>query len=129
MLQHEKFLKEIVNAACSKYIDEQILLIWLHYKTRRDWIRIDPSKLPDNIEKLFKKSQNEDDGDTSECDEQDAEASNETNHDNNDNNKENNFHENNRGRCRRRLNANKATDLVVAKDPFLASLFIENEKF
>lgn len=53
LLQHEQFLKEIVNAACSKYIDEQILLVWLHYKKRRDWIRIDPTKIPENIEKLF----------------------------------------------------------------------------
>lgn len=32
MLQHEQFLKEIVNAQCAKYIDEQLLLLWLHYK-------------------------------------------------------------------------------------------------
>ena len=53
MLQHEQFLKEIVNAQCSKYIDEQLLLIWLHYKKKRDWIRIDATKLPDGIEKLL----------------------------------------------------------------------------
>lgn len=53
LLQHEQFLKEIVNAQCSKFIDEQLLLIWSTYKKKRDWIRIDPTKLPDGIEKLF----------------------------------------------------------------------------
>merc|ERR1712127_274399 len=53
LLQHEQFLKEIVNAQCSKYIDEQLLLIWLHYKKKRDWIRLDPVKIPDGIEKLI----------------------------------------------------------------------------
>ncbi len=53
LLQHETFQKEIVNAQCSKYIDEQLLLIWLHYKKRRDWLRVDPVKIPDGIEKLF----------------------------------------------------------------------------
>lgn len=53
LLQHETFQKEIVNAQCSKYIDEQLLLIWLHYKKRRDWVRLDPAKVPEGIEKLF----------------------------------------------------------------------------
>jgi len=53
LLQHEQFLKEIVNAQCSKFIDEQLLLIWSTYKKKRDWIRIDPTKIPDGIEKLF----------------------------------------------------------------------------
>lgn len=57
LLQHEQFLKEILNAQCSKYIDEQLLLIWLHYKKRRDWIRIDPTKVPDGIEKLFQSTE------------------------------------------------------------------------
>ncbi|CAF0705130.1 unnamed protein product [Brachionus calyciflorus] len=54
MLQHEQFLKQIVNAQCAKFIDEQLLLLWLDYKKRHGWIRIDPTKIPDNIEKLFK---------------------------------------------------------------------------
>lgn len=54
LLQHEQFLKEIVNAQCSKYVDEQLLLIWLHYKKRRDWIRVDPTKIPNHIEHLIK---------------------------------------------------------------------------
>lgn len=58
LLQHEQFLKEIVNAQCSKYIDEQLLLIWLHYKKRRDWIHIDPVKVPEGNEKLFQKTEN-----------------------------------------------------------------------
>ena len=53
LLQHEQFLKEIVNAQCSKFIDEQLLLIWSTYKKKRDWIRIDPTKIPEGIEKLF----------------------------------------------------------------------------
>ncbi len=52
MLQHEQFLKEIVNAQCSKYIDEQLLLLWLHYKKRHDWKRCDPTKMTKNVEKL-----------------------------------------------------------------------------
>jgi mediator of RNA polymerase II transcription subunit 31 len=54
MLQHEQFLKQIVNAQCSKYIDEQMLLIWLNYKKKYDWIRVDPCRVPDNVEHLFK---------------------------------------------------------------------------
>jgi mediator of RNA polymerase II transcription subunit 31 len=50
MLQHEQFLKQIVNAQCSKFVDEQLLLVWLHYKKKHDWIRCDPSKMPENIE-------------------------------------------------------------------------------
>lgn len=58
LLQHEQFLKEIVNAQCSKYIDEQLLLIWLHYKKKHDWVRIDPTKVPQGIEKLFQSTEN-----------------------------------------------------------------------
>lgn len=58
LLQHETFQKEILNAQCSKYIDEQLLLIWLHYKKRRDWIRVNPMKVPDGIEKLFLNTEN-----------------------------------------------------------------------
>ena len=57
MLQHEQFLKEIVNSQCSKYIDEQLLLVWLHYKKRRDWLKFDPTKIPNGIEKLFENEQ------------------------------------------------------------------------
>lgn len=60
LLQHEQFLKEIVNAQCSKYIDEQLLLIWLHYKKKRDWIRLDPVKVPEGIEKLIDKTSESD---------------------------------------------------------------------
>jgi mediator of RNA polymerase II transcription subunit 31 len=60
MLQHEQFLKEIVNAQCSKYIDEQLLLLWLHYKKRHDWIRLDPTKVSHvKVEKLMQKKQNQ----------------------------------------------------------------------
>jgi mediator of RNA polymerase II transcription subunit 31 len=134
MLQHEKFLKEIVNAACSKYIDEQILLIWLHYKTRRDWIRIDPTKLPENIEKLFQvesrltnKDELDDDDDDGSDDKESCFGSRDRikkkyiredideDTSSNDNNTRHNFNEN-------RLSDN-------SNDPFLASLFIANEKF
>lgn len=57
LLQHEQFLKEIVNAQCSKFIDEQLLLIWSTYKKKRDWRRIDPTRMPDGVEKLFSKQQ------------------------------------------------------------------------
>jgi len=52
LLLHEQFLKEIVNAQCSKFVDEQLLLVWLHYKRRRDSMRIDPTRIPANIESL-----------------------------------------------------------------------------
>jgi mediator of RNA polymerase II transcription subunit 31 len=35
LLQHEPFRKEIATAICSKFIDEQLLLIWQHYTRRR----------------------------------------------------------------------------------------------
>ena len=65
MLQHEQFLKEIVNSQCSKYIDEQLLLVWLHYKKRRDWIKYDPSKIPDGIQSLFDNDHKDNSNDTS----------------------------------------------------------------
>lgn len=54
MLQHETFLKEIVKGECSKYIDEQLVMLWFHYKNARDWCKTDPTKLPDNLDHLFK---------------------------------------------------------------------------
>lgn len=60
MLQHEQFLKQIVNAQCAKFIDEQLLLLWLDYKKRHGWIRLDPTRIPDSIEKLFNKEQETD---------------------------------------------------------------------
>jgi len=53
MLQQQQFLKEIVNAQCSKYIDEQMLLLWLHYKRRREWRQIDFTELDSNVERLL----------------------------------------------------------------------------
>jgi len=35
LLQHEPFRKEIATAICSKFIDDQLLLIWQHYTRRR----------------------------------------------------------------------------------------------
>jgi mediator of RNA polymerase II transcription subunit 31 len=52
LLLHEQFLKEIVNAQCSKFVDEQLLLVWLHYKRRRESMRIDPIRIPPNIDTL-----------------------------------------------------------------------------
>jgi mediator of RNA polymerase II transcription subunit 31 len=83
MLQHEQFIKEIVNAQCSKYIDEQLLLLWLHYKKRHDWVRVDPTIMPKSVEKLIENDQdhqmimlklqnNEHDVDTATANEEDA---------------------------------------------------------
>ncbi|XP_063708565.1 mediator of RNA polymerase II transcription subunit 31 isoform X2 [Culicoides brevitarsis] len=35
LLQHEHFRREIVSAQCSKFIDDQIILLWQHYTRRR----------------------------------------------------------------------------------------------
>lgn len=35
LLQHEPFRKEIATAICSKFIDDQLLLVWQHYTRRR----------------------------------------------------------------------------------------------
>jgi mediator of RNA polymerase II transcription subunit 31 len=123
MLQHEHFMKEIVNAACSKYIDEQILLIWIHYKTRRDWVRIDPTKIPDNIEKLFKKEgkspeqqQQHSDNAASDDDcksEIKSSAKNKINSSPMNDANNHHFHENH----------------LSEKNPFSASFLIDNEKF
>ena len=53
LLQREQFLKDIVNVQCAKFVDEQLLLIWLHYKKRHDWIRVGPTRVPPDVEKLF----------------------------------------------------------------------------
>jgi mediator of RNA polymerase II transcription subunit 31 len=54
LLQHEKFLKEIANQQCSKYINEQLLLLWLHYKKIRNLKAIDPTKNDKSLYELFK---------------------------------------------------------------------------
>jgi mediator of RNA polymerase II transcription subunit 31 len=61
LLQQEYFIKEIVNSSFSKFIDEQLLLIWLNYKKRRDWKRFDPTKLPKNVEKILKNKESTND--------------------------------------------------------------------
>lgn len=35
LLQYEHFRREIVSAQCSKFIDDQIILLWQHYTRRR----------------------------------------------------------------------------------------------
>lgn len=35
LLQYEHFRREIVNAQCSKFIDDQAVLLWQHYTRRR----------------------------------------------------------------------------------------------
>ena len=124
MLQHEQFLKEIVNAACSKYIDEQILLIWLHYKTQKDWIRIDPCKIPDNIEKLFAKHGDPEEADTAKSPSfkvKHGQKDTSNNANSTPNDAENHhFHEN---------HVTLASPPPHDKDPFLASFFVANEKF
>ncbi|XP_031730058.1 mediator of RNA polymerase II transcription subunit 31 [Anarrhichthys ocellatus] len=35
LLQYEHFRKELVNAQCTKFIDEQQLLHWQHYSRKR----------------------------------------------------------------------------------------------
>lgn len=35
LLQYEHFRREIVNAQCAKFIDDQAILLWQHYTRRR----------------------------------------------------------------------------------------------
>lgn len=35
LLQYEHFRREIANAQCAKFIDEQQVLLWQHYTRRR----------------------------------------------------------------------------------------------
>lgn len=35
LLQYEHFRREIVNAQCCKFIDDQAILLWQHYTRRR----------------------------------------------------------------------------------------------
>ena len=57
LLQHENFLKEIASQQCSKYINEQLLLLWLHYKKKHEWKTNDPTKIPANVVELIKQNQ------------------------------------------------------------------------
>lgn len=57
LLQHENFLKEIASQQCSKYINEQLLLLWLHYKKKHEWKTNDPTKIPSNVVELMKQNQ------------------------------------------------------------------------
>ena len=54
LLQHENFLKEIASQQCSKYINEQLLLLWLHYKKKHEWKTCDPTVVPANVIELIK---------------------------------------------------------------------------
>lgn len=36
LLQYEHFRRELVNAQCSKFIDDQQILLWQHYTRRRN---------------------------------------------------------------------------------------------
>ena len=53
MLQHEKFLTELVNSQCTRFVDDQLIRVWLQYKKKHDWIRYDPTRVPDNVQNLF----------------------------------------------------------------------------
>lgn len=35
LLQYEHFRRELVNAQCTKFIDDQQILLWQHYTRRR----------------------------------------------------------------------------------------------
>lgn len=35
LLQYEHFRREVVNAQCCKFIDDQAILLWQHYTRRR----------------------------------------------------------------------------------------------
>lgn len=53
MLQHEKFLAELVNSQCTRFVEDQLVRVWLQYKKKHDWVRFDPTKVPENIKNLF----------------------------------------------------------------------------
>lgn len=36
LLQYEHFRRELVNAQCTKFIDDQQILLWQHYTRRRN---------------------------------------------------------------------------------------------
>lgn len=54
MLQQEKFLQELVNAQCTRFIDDQLIRVWLNYKKKHDWVKFDPTRIPDTVQKLIK---------------------------------------------------------------------------
>ncbi|CAH0548940.1 unnamed protein product [Brassicogethes aeneus] len=43
LLQYEHFRRELVNAQCSKFIDDQQILLWQHYTRRRNRLLTMPS--------------------------------------------------------------------------------------
>ncbi|KAJ8982569.1 hypothetical protein NQ317_005040 [Molorchus minor] len=43
LLQYEHFRRELVNAQCSKFIDDQQILLWQHYTRRRSRLLTTPS--------------------------------------------------------------------------------------
>ncbi|XP_072379106.1 mediator of RNA polymerase II transcription subunit 31 isoform X2 [Diabrotica undecimpunctata] len=42
LLQYEHFRRELVNAQCSKFIDDQQILLWQHYTRRRSRLLTTP---------------------------------------------------------------------------------------
>lgn len=43
LLQYEHFRRELVNAQCSKFIDDQQILLWQHYTRRRSRLLLTPT--------------------------------------------------------------------------------------
>lgn len=43
LLQYEHFRRELVNAQCSKFIDDQQILLWQHYTRRRSRLLTTPT--------------------------------------------------------------------------------------
>nr|CAH7728733.1 unnamed protein product [Callosobruchus chinensis] len=42
LLQYEHFRRELVNAQCTKFIDDQQILLWQHYTRRRSRLLMTP---------------------------------------------------------------------------------------
>ncbi|XP_026475033.1 mediator of RNA polymerase II transcription subunit 31-A isoform X1 [Ctenocephalides felis] len=54
LLQYEHFRREVANAACCKFIDDQAILLWLHYTRRRTKL----SALPNGVPQIGHSDQN-----------------------------------------------------------------------
>lgn len=102
MLQHEKFLTELVNSQCTRFVDDQLIRVWLQYKKKHDWVRYDPTRIPDNVKHLFAKAENNS-------------RENDTDDDDDDD--------------RVKIIANAATAVSIDSDPFSAQTISKNEKF
>lgn len=62
LLQYEHFRRELVNSQCTKFIDDQQILLWQHYTRRRCRLLQTPTTNGSNEQSTSAQSNNQTNG-------------------------------------------------------------------